>query len=211
VVRVAFLGNDPWSVPPLEALVAAQGIDVALVVTNPPRPAGRGSRLRPTAVAEAAREEHLPLVEVPRVRDGEGFEALRDAVAGEDVEAFVVVAYGELLTPDVLGLPPLGCVNLHFSLLPRWRGAAPVQRAILAGDVVTGITLMLMDEGLDSGPVLAVVETPIGARETAGELGMRLAGLGARVLVEALPRWAAGAIVPRAQPPEDTTAPKLRP
>jgi methionyl-tRNA formyltransferase len=191
--------------------VADREIDLALVVTNPPRPAGRGSRLRPTAVAEATRDSGLPLVEVPRIRDGEGFGALRDAVTGDGVEAFVVVAYGELLTRDVLDLPRLGCVNLHFSLLPRWRGAAPVQRAILEGDVVTGVTLMLMDEGLDTGPVLTVAETPIGARETAGELGMRLAGLGGRVLVEALPRLAAGALVPRAQSPGGTTAPKLQP
>jgi methionyl-tRNA formyltransferase len=132
-MRVAFLGNDPWSVAPLRALADAPNTEVELVVTNPPRPAGRGSQLTPTAVADAARTLDLPLLEVDRIRDGEGFDAL-DSL---ESDAIVVVAYGEILTPDVLDIPRLGAVNVHFSLLPRWRGAAPVQRAILEGDEVT--------------------------------------------------------------------------
>jgi methionyl-tRNA formyltransferase len=194
-LRVAFLGNDPWSVPPLEALAASDAIDVALVVTNPPRPAGRGSKLRSTAVADVARGLGLPLLETAGVRSGEGFEALSELAP----DAIVVVAYGELLTSDVLDLPRLGCVNLHFSLLPRWRGAAPVQRAILEGDATTGVTVMLMDEGLDTGPILATRERPTGAEDDAGSLGEELARIGGALLAETLPRLAAGEIEPIAQ------------
>jgi len=207
-LRVAFLGNDPWSVPTLRALSRSDDVDVALVVTNPPRPAGRGSKLTPTAVAELARAAGNPLLEVAGVRDGEGFEAL-GALAPD---ALVVVAYGEILTRDVLEVPRLGSVNVHFSLLPRWRGAAPVQRAILEGDERTGVTVMLMDEGMDTGPVLASIETRIGADEDAGSLGARLAELGAPLLVETLRALGAGTIEPRSQDRDAATyAPKPKP
>ena len=207
-MRVAFLGNDTWSVPPLRALVDAQDVEVELVLTNPPRPAGRGSQLTPTAVADAAGEMDLPLLEVDRVRDGEGFEAL-DSL---DPDAIVVVAYGEILTPDVLDIPRLGALNLHFSLLPRWRGAAPVQRAILGGDEATGVTVMLMDEGLDTGPILAFTATTIGSEEDAGSLGARLSELGAPLLVETLRGLDEDAVEPRSQDHTVATyAPKLLP
>ena len=207
-MRVAFLGNDPWSVAPLRALANAPDIEVELVLTNPPRPAGRGSRLTPTAVADAARSLDLPLLEVDRVRDGAGFDAL-DAL---EPDAIVVVAYGEILTPDVLDIPRLGAVNVHFSLLPRWRGAAPVQRAILEGDEVTGVTVMRMGEGMDTGPILATLETAIGPEEDAGSLGARLAELGAPLLVETLRALDAGRIEPRSQDHTAATyAPKLLP
>jgi methionyl-tRNA formyltransferase len=177
------------------------------VVTNPPRPAGRGSTLTPTRVAEEARARGLPLLEVDGVRSGEGFEALR----GAEADALVVVAYGQLLSADVLDLPELGSVNVHFSLLPRWRGAAPVQRAILEGDERTGVTVMLMDEGMDTGPILATTEVPIGADEDAGTLGVRLAELGGPLLVETLRALSAGAVEPVPQVPASATqAPKLR-
>jgi methionyl-tRNA formyltransferase len=194
-MRVAFLGNDTWSLPPLRALVDAPDIEVELVLTNPPRPAGRGSQLTPTAVSDAAGALDLPLLEVDRIREGEGFDAL-DAL---EPDAIVVVAYGEILTPDVLDIPRLGAVNLHFSLLPRWRGAAPVQRAILDGDETTGVTVMLMDEGMDTGPILATYETPIGPQENAGSLGARLAERGAPLLVETLRGLDDGTVEPRSQ------------
>jgi methionyl-tRNA formyltransferase len=207
-MRVAFLGNDPWSVPPLRALANATDIEVELVLTNPPRPAGRGSRLTPTTVADEARSADLPLLEVGRVRDGAGFDAL-DAL---EPDAIVVVAYGEILTPDVLDIPRLGAVNVHFSLLPRWRGAAPVQRAILEGDEVTGVTVMLMDEGMDTGPILATLETAIEPEEDAGSLGARLAELGASLLIETLRGFDGGSIEPRSQEHTAATyAPKLLP
>jgi methionyl-tRNA formyltransferase len=207
-MRVAFLGNDEWSVPSLRALAAADDIGVELVLTNPPRPAGRGSHLTPTPVADAAGELDLPLLEVGRVRDGEGFDAL-DAL---EPDAIVVVAYGEILTPDVLDIPRLGAVNVHFSVLPRWRGAAPVQRAILEGDEVAGVTLMLMDEGLDTGPTLATVDTPIDPEEDAGSLGARLADLGSELLLDGLRGLDSGSIEPRSQEHTAVTyAPKLLP
>lgn len=207
-MRVAFLGNDEWSVAALRTLVDAADIDVELVVTNPPRPAGRGSQLTATAVADAAASMDLSVLEVDRVRDGEGFDAL-DVL---EPDAFVVVAYGEILTPDVLDIPRLGAVNVHFSLLPRWRGAAPVQRAILEGDEVTGVTVMLMDEGMDTGPILVSAETRIGRDEDAGSLGARLAYLGAPLLIEALRGLENGSMEPRSQAHGDATyAPKLLP
>lgn len=206
-MRVAFLGNDPWSVAPLRALADADDVEVALVVTNPPRPAGRGSRLTPTAVADAARELDLPLLEIDRVRDGEGFDALSDL----EPDALVVVAYGEILTPDVLDLPRLGAINVHFSLLPRWRGAAPVQHALLMGDEVTGVTVMLMDEGMDTGPTLATEDTRIAFDEDAGTLGARLAEIGGALLVNTLRDFDAGTIEPTAQDHTAATfAPKLK-
>ena len=207
-MRIAFLGNDLWSVAPLRVLAASPDLDVALVVTNPPKPAGRGSELTPTAVSEAARADGLPLLEVAGVRDGEGFEALDTS----DPDAVVVVAYGEILTPDVLDIPRLGCVNLHFSVLPRWRGAAPVQRAILEGDRITGITVMLMDEGLDTGPIVTTTETPIGPDEDAGSLGARLSEMGGDLLVTSLRGLEEGSIEPRSQDHGLATyAPKLLP
>lgn len=199
-MRLAFLGNDAWSVAPLRALADARDIHVDLVVTNPPRPAGRGSQLTPTAVAEAAQSLDLPLLEVDRIRDGDGFDALDEM----EPDAIVVVAYGEILTPDVLDIPRLGAVNLHFSLLPHWRGAAPVQRAILEGDEVTGVTVMVMDEGMDTGPILATVETTIGPEEDTGSLGSRLSDIGAPLLVESLRGFGEGTVEPRSQ--DHTTA-----
>ncbi len=181
--------------PSLEALHRADGVDLKLVVTNPPRPAGRGSNLRPTAVAEEAGRLGVPLTESEGVRTGAGSDALRTL----HPDVILVVAYGELLTPAVLGLPPLGCVNVHLSLLPRWRGAAPVQRAILAGDSVTGVSVMRMDEGLDTGPVLAQVREPIGRDDDAGSLGSRLARIGATSVVDVLNGLASGDVEARAQ------------
>ena len=207
-MRVAFLGNDPWSVPSLRALADAPDIEVELVLTNPPRPAGRGSQLTATAVADAARSSDLPLLEVDRVRDGAGFDALDEL----EPDAIVVVAYGEILTPEVLDIPRHGAVNVHFSLLPRWRGAAPVQRAILEGDEVTGVTVMLMDEGMDTGPILATIGTAVDPDEDAGGLGARLAEVGGPLLVETLRGLDRGTVEPMSQDHSAATyAPKLLP
>ncbi len=198
--RVVFLGNDPWSVPSLKAL-AERGPSPVLVLTRTPRPAGRGSKLRPTEVARFAAHAGLPLLEVDTVREGVGWEALREA--RPDVVA--VVAYGEILTRDVLQLPAAGCLNLHFSLLPRWRGAAPVQRAIMEGDAVTGVSVMVMDEGLDTGAVLRAQEVEIEPGEDAGSLGARLAALGAQALRDAIPAFASGQLVATPQPDAGVT------
>lgn len=206
-LRVAFLGNDPWSVPPLEDL-ALSAHRPALVLTRSPRPAGRGNRLRPTAVAEAARRLDLPLDEIETVKGGRGF----DALAASRPDVMVVVAYGEILPGPVLRLPRLAPVNLHFSLLPELRGAAPVQRAILDGLVSTGVTTMVMAEGLDTGPVLLQATESIDSEDDAGTLGKRLAAVGGRLLVDTLDRLAAGTIEPIAQDHAlATLAPKIGP
>ncbi len=204
-LRVAFLGNADRSVPSLEALVEGEH-DVVLVVTRDARPAGRGHRPRRTAVAEAADRFGVPLIEVPTVATGEGLDRLRSA----EPDAVAVVAYGEILPAAVLGVPTRLPVNVHFSLLPRWRGAAPVERAILAGDRVTGVTTMRMTEGLDEGPILGRVEETIGEAD-AGTLGARLAAKGGALLVDTLDRLAVGAL--EEVPQEDamaTVAPKIR-
>lgn len=206
--RLAFLGNDPWSVPSLETIAGEPDLDLALVVTNPPRPAGRGDTLRSTAVAVSAAKLGLPLVEADGVRSGPGHQALLGAAP----DAIVVVAYGELLTREVLEIPMYGAFNLHFSLLPRWRGAAPVQHALLAGDATTGVTVMRMDEGLDTGPILNQLEEEIRPDDDAGLLGERLARLGAMLLVGVLRAMGTGSPPPR--PQDDgavTVAPKLGP
>ncbi|MEX1047070.1 MAG: methionyl-tRNA formyltransferase [Actinomycetota bacterium] len=200
-MRVVFLGSDAWSVPSLEALSG-----VELVVTRAPRPAGRGSVLTPTSVAEAARTLRLPLAEVDTVKEGEGF----DRIVAAEPEVLAVVAYGEILTMHVLRVPTVGSVNLHFSLLPEFRGAAPVQRALMSGHAGTGVSTILMDEGMDSGPILMQREEDILPNDDAGSLGGRLAGIGADLLVETLDRLAARELVPRPQDEREASfAPKI--
>ncbi|MGZ8585927.1 MAG: methionyl-tRNA formyltransferase [Actinomycetota bacterium] len=203
--RVAFLGNDAWSVPSLEAL-AASGHDVVLVVTAEPKPAGRGNALRPTPVAGPARALGLPLAEVVTVREGPGFERLTSTRP----DVLAVVAYGELLPDAVLELPSIAPVNLHFSLLPELRGASPVQTALLLGLDRTGVTTILMERGLDTGPVVEQREEAISPGDDAGSLGARLADAGARVLVTSIDRLAAGPVEARPQDHDRATfAPKL--
>jgi methionyl-tRNA formyltransferase len=206
-IRAVFMGNDAWSVPTLERLARDDDVDVVLVVTNPPRPAGRGSTLTPTPVADAARRLSLPLDETETTRDDRFVTQLHTL----DPDVSVVVAYGDLLTRAALDAPRLGSVNLHFSLLPRWRGASPVQHAILEGDVVTGITVMRMDEGMDTGPVLAQHEEAIRPDDDAGSLGSRLAMVGADVVAGVLRRLADGSVTPTPQAGTATRAPKLGP
>ena len=206
-LRVVFVGNAGWSIPSLGVL-AASGHEVALVLTRTPRPAGRGREPAATPVAAAARTLGLPLLEAETVRAGEGFEA----IAGADPDVLVVIAYGEILPESVLALPRLMPVNVHFSLLPALRGAAPVQHAILQGLPVTGVTTMRMDAGMDTGPILLQHSDPIGPDEDAGRLGDRLAGIGAELLLQTLDELAAGTL--RERPQNDAAAslaPKLTP
>jgi len=176
-----FMGTPDFAVAALNTLIAA-GHEIACVYTQPPRPAGRGKRNRPTPVHRRADELGLPVrhpVSLATPEFQAEFAALEAAVA-------IVVAYGSILPQSILDIPANGCLNIHASLLPRWRGAAPIQRAIMAGDETTGICIMRMDAGLDTGPVLLTREVRIGAEETAGELHDRLAELGGRAVVEAL-------------------------
>jgi methionyl-tRNA formyltransferase len=203
--RVVFLGNDVWSTPPLESLAATPTLDVVLVVTDPPHGARRGSERVPSPVAVCARRLGLDVLEIERVGGADGIEALR----GARPAALAVVAYGELLSQEVLASAPLGSVNLHLSLLPRWRGAAPVQRAILAGDIETGATVMLMDEGLDTGPILATLREDVSADDDSGSLGERLARLGGPLLATSIVALATGSAEITEQIGEVSMAPKL--
>ncbi len=196
-MRLAFMGTPDFATPTLAALVAA-GHEIAAVYTQPPRPAGRGKQDRPGAVHLQAEALGLP-VRTPR--------SLRDpdeqaAFAALGLDAAIVVAYGLILPQATLDAPRLGCFNLHASLLPRWRGAAPIQRAIMAGDAETGVCVMRMAAGLDTGPVLDCARIPIGPRETAGALHDRLAALGAPLMVAALAAVASGRATEVAQSDE---------
>ena len=194
-LRIAFMGSPDFAVPVLAALVEA-GHEVACVYSQPPRPAGRGKKLRPTPVHQWA-EAHGIEVRTPRslkqLPEQEAFAAL-------NLDAAVVVAYGLILPQAVLDAPRLGCMNMHASLLPRWRGAAPIHRAIMAGDEMTGVQAMMMEAGLDTGPVLATEETRIFPFDTTGSVHDRLAGLAADLAVTALDGLATGALTPQPQP-----------
>jgi len=189
------MGTPDFAATILDALIAA-GHHIRAVYTQPPRPAGRGHRLQSSPVQEAA-ERHGLTVRCPT--------ALRDAAvqaefAALGADAAVIAAYGLLLPPNILNAPRLGCLNVHASLLPRWRGAAPIQRAILAGDQETGVTIMQMDAGLDTGPILLQHGVPIGPKTTGGALSEALAALGARLMLGALDGLARGTLIPRPQP-----------
>ena len=202
-MRIAFLGTSSFAVPALRAL--AQRHTIALVVTQPDRPSGRHAVVVPPPVKHAALEAGLPISQPERVNEEDIVGQLRDS--GPDV--LVVAAYGQLLRTAVFGLAPLGAINIHASLLPRYRGAAPVHWAIVNGEETTGITTFVIDRGMDTGPILLSHPLSIGADETAGELEARLALLGADVMVETLDRLAAGTLSPVPQPDGATMAPKL--
>lgn len=194
-LRVLFAGTPDFSVPPLSALLDS-GVDVVGVYTQPDRPAGRGRKVQMSPVKQVALEHGITVHQPQSLkRDPAAVDTLR----GIGADLMVVVAYGLLLPSAVLEAPRLGCVNIHASLLPRWRGAAPIQRAILAGDDKTGVCIMRMEEGLDTGPVYHCLETAILPRETGGALHDRLSALGARALMEALPGIADGASTPTPQ------------
>ncbi len=182
-MRIVFMGTPDFSVNVLQALVDA-GHDIAAVYTQPPRPAGRGKKPRPSPVQKRAEELGL------EVRHPLNFkaEAERAAFKAFDADIAVVVAYGLILPQAILDAPARGCLNIHASLLPRWRGAAPIQRAIMAGDTETGVCIMQMEAGLDTGPVLECARTAITAEDTAASLHDRLAGMGAALIVEVLAR-----------------------
>ena len=196
-MRVVFAGTPPFAAQALAALAAA-GHDIPLVLTQPDRPAGRGLKLAASAVAHEAARLGLPTEKPGSLKAPEPQALLRDMAP----DVMVVAAYGLLLPPAVLSIPSQGCLNIHASLLPRWRGAAPVQRAILAGDATTGVCIMQMEAGLDTGPVLLRREHPIAPQVTAGELTDALAALGAAAIVEAL----AGLPCLAPQPQDDSQA-----
>ncbi len=187
-MRVIFMGTPDFSVPALRAIAARH--EVVAVYSQPPRAAGRGQKPRPSAVQRAAEELGLPVRVPERLKSAE--DQAEFAALGADVA--VVVAYGLILPQAVLDAPRLGCLNIHASLLPRWRGAAPIHRAIMAGDAETGVAIMQMEAGLDTGPVLAEARTPIGPEDTTADLHDRLAGMGAGLVVDVLGRLPLSAV-----------------
>ena len=198
-MRLIFAGTPEFAAAALRALIAA-GHDIPLVLTQPDRPAGRGLKLRMSPVKEVALAHGLRLAQPEHLKSGDA----RQPIAEASADVMVVAAYGLILPQAVLDMPRLGCVNIHASLLPRWRGAAPIHRAIEAGDRETGITLMQMDKGLDTGAMLARADLPILDTDTTGSLHDRLAELGASEIVALLPRLAAGSVA--ATPQDDAMA-----
>src|SRR3954447_9105701 len=200
-MRVVFAGTPAVAVPSLQAIIGSRRHDVVAVVTRPDKPAGRGRDLRSSPVKEIAAGHDIPVLQPRRPGDDDFLQQLRDLAP----DCCPVVAYGALLPPSALAVPAHGWVNLHFSLLPAWRGAAPVQHAILAGDEITGATTFLIEEGLDSGPVYGMLTAEIGARETAGQLLERLAHDGAGLLLATLDGIADGSLRPQPQAADGVT------
>jgi len=204
-MRIIFMGTPDFAVPTLRALLEA-GHEVASVYTQPPRAAGRGMALRKSPVHQAAEREGLAVATPERLKNPDEQERFRALKA----DAAIVVAYGLILPKAILEAPRLGCFNVHASLLPHWRGAAPINRAVMAGDRETGVSIMRMDEGLDTGPVCLEARVVIGREETAGELHDRLATLGADLMASALAQLEEGSLSCRPQHDEGATyAPKL--
>jgi methionyl-tRNA formyltransferase len=204
-IRCVFMGSPEFALPTLEAIT--ENFTVAGVVTQPDRPAGRGRALTPPPVKVLAEQLGLPVIQPAKLRDPDAMRRLLEW----NPDVIVVAAFGQILRPEVLDLPPFGCINVHASLLPRWRGAAPIQAAILHGDAVTGVTIMKMDPGIDTGPILSQQSTPIHPTDTAGTLSERLARLGTELLVKTLPQYINGEIEPRPQEDSQATyAPMLK-
>ena len=204
-IRIVFMGSPDFSSPSLRAL--AQAYQVVGVVTQPDRASGRGRELKAPPVKLLAQELGIPVIQPEKLKQPEAMEQLR----AWQPDLIVVAAFGQILKKDVLDLPRFGCVNVHASLLPRWRGAAPINAAILAGDEETGVTIMKMDAGLDTGPMLSMKRIRIEPDDTAGSLFEALSTLGADLLIETLPAYLDGKISPQPQPEEGATyAPMLK-
>ncbi len=202
---VLFMGTPEFAAPTLQALLGSRH-DLRAVVTQPDKPAGRGRRLSAPIVKQLALSHEIPCLQPTALNDP----TVEDALSALEPEVIVVAAYGKILPPSLLNIPPMGCINVHASLLPKYRGAAPIQWAIINGEAETGITIMLMDEEMDHGPILLQRPVSISPEETAGELHDRLAALGADCLLEALEGLEAGSLTPRTQDhAEATYAPML--
>ena len=204
-MRLVFMGTPEFAVPSLEALIAA-GHEVAGVFTQPDRPAGRGKQLRPSPVKLCALSHRLPVYQPEKVKDPQAVAALAELKP----EAIIVVAYGQILPQAILQMPSNGCINVHASLLPAYRGAAPIQWAVINGETKTGITTMLMDQGLDTGDMLLKKEIPISPEATAGEIHDCLSRTGAELIVQTLDKLVVGGVKPVSQTGESTYAPLLK-
>ncbi|NMA70242.1 MAG: methionyl-tRNA formyltransferase [Desulfitobacterium sp.] len=204
-MRIVYMGTPDFAVPTLRALVS-QGHEVVGVFTQPDRPAGRGKRLRPSPVKVAAEEMGLEIYQPEKIKTPENLDLLKELAP----EVIIVVAYGQILSEEILNLPPYGCINVHASLLPDWRGAAPIHWSIISGDKVTGVTTMQMDEGLDTGDILLKAEYPLGENTTTGEAHDALAELGAELMIKTLDELHKGEITPIPQEGETRYASLLK-
>ena len=205
-MRIVFMGTPEFAVPSLEALLKS-GNRVVGIVTQPDRPRGRGQRLSPSPVKVIAQREHIPLMQPTKMKDP----AFQAELSAWNPDLIVVAAFGRILPPAILSLPPRGCINVHGSILPKYRGAGPIQWALINGETETGITTMLMDEGMDTGAMLLQETLIIDPEDTAGSLSPRLAELGGRLLVETLAQLKAGTLAPRPQDHSQATlAPLLK-
>ena len=203
-MKVIFMGTPDFSVGTLEALIEA-GHEVALVVTQPDKPKGRGGKMQYTPVKEVAVAHNIPVYQPKRIREPECIEELRKYNA----DIMVVIAFGQILPKEILEMTPYGCVNVHASLLPSYRGAAPIQWAVINGEKVSGVTTMQMNEGLDTGDMLLKVEIPLDEKETGGSLHDKLAEAGARLCVETLDALKAGTVTPEKQGDSPTAYAKM--
>lgn len=204
-LRIVFMGSPDFALPTLSALI--ENHTVVGVVTQPDRPAGRGRELKPPPVKKLALKHNLTVIQPKSLKDPEAIEQLRSW----NPDMIVVAAFGQILRPNILEMPPYGCINVHASLLPRWRGAAPINAAILHGDNETGITIMKMDTGLDTGPIISQQAIPIQPEDTAGSLFSRLAQLGGSLLIDTLPDYVQGKLKPIPQNDDlHTYAPMLQ-
>lgn len=203
-MKVIFMGTPDFSVGTLEALIEA-GHEVALVVTQPDKPKGRGGKMQYTPVKEVAVAHNIPVYQPKRIREPECIEELRKYNA----DIMVVIAFGQILPKEILEMTPYGCVNVHASLLPSYRGAAPIQWAVINGEKVSGVTTMQMNEGLDTGDMLLKVEIPLDEKETGGSLHDKLAEVGARLCVETLDALKAGTVTPEKQGDSPTAYAKM--
>lgn len=200
-LRIVFMGSPEFALPSLQALAAWPTAQLVGVVTQPDRPAGRGRQLTPPPVKTLAQQLNIPVIQPERLREKAAMQQLQAWAP----DLIVVAAYGQILRPAVLDLPPHGCVNVHASLLPRWRGASPIVAAILHGDAEAGVTIMRMDPGMDTGPMLSRRSIPIQPDDTAASLSDKLSVLGADLLVETLPGYLDGSLQPKPQPEEGVT------
>ena len=203
-MKIVFMGTPDFAVGALQALIEA-GHQVAAVVTQPDKPKGRGKELQMTPVKTCAIAHDIPVFQPVKIKDPEAVEVLR----GYQADIFVVAAFGQILSEEILAMPKYGCVNIHASLLPKYRGAGPIQWAIIDGEKKTGITIMQMEKGLDTGDMLFQTEVEIEAKETADTLHDKLAAAGARLIVEALPKIEAGQVTPRKQNDEESCYAKM--
>ena len=205
MAKIVFMGTPDFAVPTLKALIAHH--DVIGVVTQPDRPAGRGGKVRLSPIKQVALEHDIPVFQPVKIRKATAIDELKKW----DADAYVVAAFGQILPQELLDIPQYGSINVHASLLPRWRGAAPIHAAIRAGDEQTGITIMVMDAGLDTGPMLSKESIKIAPDETGQSLHDKLADIGGELLIETLPKYFSGEIQPQAQPDDGITyAPQIK-